>query len=285
MSSLTIQSFMNLSTAPLAPVADRPVHELRILIAHVVQKTPEWVFAHPEWTLTSEQVQELEAFVARRLKEEPLAKILERKDFWKDTFVTNAHTLDPRPESELIIEAALARYSTPPERILELGVGTGCLILSLLGEFSTARGVGVDLSYEALQVAAQNAENLGRSQRVNWVQSSWFGGLNGEKPSFDLIVANPPYIPSGHVAYLSTTVQEYDPEMSLDGGDDGLGPYRHFAQHHIDRYVKPGGYLIMEMGAGQEKTIIDLFKDRPFVHEETLADLQSIARVLVLKRV
>jgi release factor glutamine methyltransferase len=278
--TLSLQTLINLSTPRLSAVADRPAHEVRMLLAHVCERTPEWVFAHPEAVLTLQQEQAFEAMVARRVRGEPLAKIVGRKGFWKDVFHTTQHTLDPRPETELIIEAALSHCSPPPERILELGVGTGCLILSLLREFSTAQGVAVDLSWEALQVAQANAGDLGLLERIKFHQGQWFDGVKGP---FDLIVSNPPYIPSPHMAHLSTTVLNYDPHLALEGGSDGLDPYRYFADHHIDRLLSPGGHLIMEMGIDQADDVVALMQKTGLTHLETRPDLQGIPRVVVLE--
>ena len=251
------------------------------MLAHVCNQRVEWVFAHPEASLTGAQCQAFQGLLARRAGGEPLAKVLGHKGFWKDVFRTTAHTLDPRPETELIIETALAYCPQALSLILELGVGTGCLILSLLREFSSAQGLAVDLSWEALQVASQNARDLGLEQRIQFLQSYWFEGLQGP---FDLIVSNPPYIPTETMAHLSTCVLGYDPPMALEGGVEGLAPYRYFAEHRVDRLLVPGGYLLLEVGIAQAEQVVTLFQPTGLVHRETRPDLQGIPRVLVFEK-
>ncbi len=283
MKPVTLQSFLNSSMTRLSQLTDRPTHEARILAAQVCHQTTEWVFTHPEHEITSSQCNALEVLLKRRLLGEPLAKVIGKKAFWKENFFTNKHTLDPRPESELIIEAALAHCRNQPHHILELGVGTGCLILSLLQEFSAALGVGVDLSWEALQIANKNAQHLSLKQKINFIQGQWFGAVNSF-PIFDLIISNPPYISSHILPKLPSEVYNYDPQLALDGGLDGLAPYRHFAEEKIDRLLRNGGHLIMEIGQGQEVSILEIFQSTPLIHIDTLKDLQKIPRVLIFKK-
>ena len=283
MNPLTLQSFLNSSMTRLSELTDRPAHEARILAAQVCLQTTEWVFAHPEHVLTSSQCNVLEILLKRRLLGEPLAKVIGKKAFWKETFFTNEHTLDPRPESELIIEAASTHCCNEPHYILELGVGSGCLILSLLQEFSAALGVGVDLSWEALQVANKNAKHLSLTQKINFIQGQWFGAINS-LPTFDLIISNPPYISSHILPKLPSEVYNYDPHLALDGGLDGVAPYSHFVEQKIDRLLRPGGLLIMEIGQGQEVSILEIFQSTPLTHIDTLKDLQKIPRVLIFKK-
>ena len=183
----------------------------------------------------------IDHIVIRRSKREPLAKIIGRKDFWKDTFITNQYTLDPRPDSETLIETCLA-LSYRPKTILELGVGTGCLLLSLLREYPNALGLGTDISQDALSVAQKNAAALQLDSRVTFVQSDWFSNIPEQK--FDLIISNPPYIDRRESISPEAL---YDPDIALYADDQGLAAYKMILDKaHL--FMHPNSYLIFEIG-------------------------------------
>jgi release factor glutamine methyltransferase len=194
--------------------------------------------------------EKLDAYAARRLAGEPVWRILGEREFWGLPFRLSPATLEPRPDSETLVEAALAAL---PERrddalsILDLGTGSGCLLIALLSEFRAARGVGVDLSEEACATARGNAVLNGVADRAAIRQGEWTRGLSQR---FDLIVSNPPYIPTAEIATLSPAVREHDPLLALDGGDDGLACYRALAASLPDS-LAPGGLAVLEIGAGQ----------------------------------
>lgn len=192
----------------------------------------------------------LDAYAARRLRGEPVWRILGEREFWGLPFRLSPATLEPRPDTETLVEAALAALKhrrDEPLAILDLGTGTGCLLIALLSEFRAARGVGVDLSEEACVTARDNAALNGVADRAAIRQGEWTHGLSQR---FDLIVSNPPYIPTAVIATLSEAVREHDPLLALDGGDDGLACYRALAASLPDALV-PGGLAILEIGAGQ----------------------------------
>jgi release factor glutamine methyltransferase len=198
----------------------------------------------------SAALEKLETFAARRLAGEPVWRILGEREFWGLPFRLSPATLEPRPDSETLIEAALAALKdrrNEPLAILDLGTGTGCLLIALLSEFRAARGVGVDLSDEACVTAMGNAALNGVGNRASILQGDWTRGL---PQRFDLIVSNPPYIPTAEIATLSIGVREHDPLLALDGGDDGLACYRALATA-LPHALAPNGLAVIEIGAGQ----------------------------------
>jgi release factor glutamine methyltransferase len=225
----------------------------------------------------------LTGYVARRVRREPMAYILGEREFWGLSFKVSPAVLVPRPDSETVIEAALALL---PDRrwawrILDLGVGSGCLLLTLLREYEAAHGVGLELSGDALAIAQANAEALGVSCRAelrpgDWRQPDWQDGLGGP---FDLVVSNPPYIPAGELSGLMPEVAQFEPGLALDGGCDGLDAYRAIVAAG-PRLVAPGGYLLVELGQGQAPEIAELFRSAGFKVEGPWKDLAGIDRVL-----
>lgn len=194
-------------------------------------------------------IAELEAFIERRRQREPVSQILGQWEFWSLPFVVTAATLTPRPDTETLVQAALDllpdRGATL--RLLDLGTGSGCLLLALLHELPAARGLGIDRSPEALAVAERNASALGLAERAQFALGDWAEGLSG---SFDLIVSNPPYIPRDEISSLMAEVSRHEPLLALDGGVDGLDCYRQLAPQIAAR-LAPGGMALLEVGQGQ----------------------------------
>jgi release factor glutamine methyltransferase len=213
----------------------------------------------PDMALPAAALGRLEDFAARRLAGEPVWRILGEREFWGLPFRLSPATLEPRPDSETIVEAALAQFAGRRDEelaLLDLGTGTGCLLIALLSELPRARGLGIDLSGQACETAAGNAALNGVGDRAAFRQGDWVEGLSGR---FDLIVSNPPYIPSAEIAALSVEVREHDPLLALDGGGDGLKPYRLFAGT-LPRLIAPGGALVLEIGAGQGPQVVALMR-------------------------
>jgi release factor glutamine methyltransferase len=259
--------------------SERPVHEARLIIGRIVGQSEAWVFANGEKELTQEQVSLVELFIERRACHEPLAKILGEKNFWKYSFKTTQATLDPRPDSEVLIEAVLASFLDQNQafRILELGVGTGCLIISFLLERPHATGVGVDISKAALQIAQDNSQRLGACERLLLVNADWLEAIGGP---FECIISNPPYIPTSEIKTLSADVREFDPLGALDGGVDGLDYYRRFFKSCLPSMMTENGKVFMECGLGQSQEIIEASQGSSVVFSKSYNDLQGIARVL-----
>ncbi len=222
----------------------------------------------------------LDGFAARRLAGEPVWRILGEREFWSLPFRLSPATLEPRPDSETIVEAALSVLAERRDQaisILDLGTGTGCLLVALLSECKAARGVGIDLSEEACETAAGNAERNGVGARARFRQGDWTAGLSER---FDLIVSNPPYIPAGDIAGLDAAVREHDPLRALDGGEDGLVAYRALAAG-LPRRIASGGAVVLEIGAGQEADVIAIMAAAGLIHRGSRRDLGGHQRALI----
>lgn len=224
----------------------------------------------------------LKDYVRRRLAGEPVSRILGEREFWSLPFKLSPATLDPRPDSETNIEAALKNISDHQQtlRILDLGTGSGCLLLSLLHELPNATGVGVDLAPEAVKTAQENARHLNLSKRAEFMISRWGDQLT---EIFDLVISNPPYIPSPEIETLMPEVRAYDPRLALDGGDDGLEAYRQLALciPPLLNPENPDALVILEIGKGQEDAVRDLM---PLRCTERKADLAGIIRTLIFDK-
>jgi release factor glutamine methyltransferase len=222
-----------------------------------------------------------QALIARRAAHEPLALILGRREFWSLDFAVSPATLIPRPDTETLIEAALAIFAgrDPPRRLLDLGTGTGCLLLAALSEFPAAFGVGVDRSFAAVTLAARNAAMLGTAGRATFLCADWASALDAR---FDLVLANPPYIPTAQIDDLMPEVARHEPRVALDGGTDGYCAYRRLVPD-LARLLAPGGVAVLELGAGQAAMVARLARIAGFASQPH-HDLSGIARALVLRR-
>ncbi len=225
----------------------------------------------------------MRACTARRVRREPMAYILGEREFWGLPFKVSPAVLVPRPDSETLIEAALALMPvrTEPWRILDLGVGSGCLLLTLLREFPNARGVGVDASADALEVAQANADALGVGPRTtlvggDWRRPAWAEQLGGP---FDLVISNPPYIEAAAIEGLMPDVARFEPRLALDGGPDGLVAYRAIAAAAAG-LAAPGGRVLVAAGDGQAVEISTLFASAGFAVDASWRDLGGIDRVV-----
>jgi len=215
--------------------------------------------------------EELNSFIQRRLAGEPVAKIIGEKGFWKDEFIVSKDVLDPRPDSETLIEAVLKKFPDKEVnlRILDLGTGCGCLLLSLLGEYKNATGVGLDISEKALDIAQQNSH----TDRATFIQRDMRQDLS-DLGTFDIMISNPPYIPTAEIQTLEREVKDYDPLLALDGGPDGLNFYRTLATQHLAQN------LFIEIGKDQETQIISLFEAGGWHFIQSWKDFGGIVRIL-----
>ena len=214
--------------------------------------------------------------IAQRAAGRPVAKITGWRDFWAGRFRVTDDVLDPRPDTETLIEAALQH---PFQRVLDLGTGSGCIVLSLLGERPAATGVGCDISPAALDVARANAADHGLCPRVTFVQSDWFSAIEGR---FDLVVSNPPYIALDEMAGLAIEVRAHDPFCALSDGGDGLGAYRSIAAG-IGRVLRPHGMVLVEIGPSQGAAVAQLFQNAGLTEIAVLPDLDGRDRVVCAK--
>ena len=255
-----------------------PVIDSRLLVEAAADATRADIVADPYRLLSSDQEAKLEAYLSRREHREPVSHILGRKGFWKIMLSVNSHVLTPRPDTEVVVDHALKRF---PEgkafSVLDLGVGSGAILLSILAERPAAKGLGVDVSEDALAVARENAANLGLSGQVALLRGDWTTGLGDA--SFDLVVSNPPYIASDIIATLEPEVRDHEPRLALDGGADGLEAYRTLAPE-ILRVLKPGGAFAVEIGYDQKSAVENLFKTAGALKVETLLDLANRDRVV-----
>ncbi len=256
-----------------------PRLDARLLVAHALGVAPQAVFTRPEMPVAPGQRAALDALVARRAAREPVSRILGRRGFWTLDLALGPDTLDPRPDSETVVEAVLAARPDRARalRLADFGTGSGCLLLALLAELPAAWGLGVDRSAGALAVARANARTAGLAGRAAFVCADWGGGLAGR---FDVIVANPPYIPDGDIAGLEPEVAEYDPRLALAGGADGLDAYRALAPH-LARLLAPGGVVALEVGQAQAATVAAQLAAAGLTVTGCRRDLGGIERVVV----
>ncbi|MEP7029421.1 MAG: peptide chain release factor N(5)-glutamine methyltransferase [Pseudolabrys sp.] len=263
---------------------DSPDTDARLLVAQALGIGRTELLANSGRIISADQMKAIDALAARRLKYEPVARILGVKEFWSLSLLVNEAVLVPRPETETLIETALdfaVRNGLMLERlrVLDIGTGSGALLLALLTEFANATGTGTDISEAALTIARANAERIFLGARCTFVKCDIGQGLSGP---FDLIVSNPPYIVHGDIAGLAPDVREYDPAIALDGGTDGLDAYRAIAAQ-APKLLAPGGRLIVELGAGQEPSVAALFTKAGLTVSPALNDLSGIPRALSAK--
>ena len=257
-----------------------PRLDARVLIAHALGIAPDDVLLRPERKIAPDERRAIDRLLARRLRREPVSRIVRRREFWSLNFRVTRATLDPRPDSETVVAATLAALPARDRalRLLDLGTGTGCLLLALLSELPAARGIGVDRSAPALRVARANAAALGLKARARFRRGSWADGLAGR---FDVVVSNPPYIATDALASLPAEVA-FDPVAALDGGPDGLAAYRAIAAA-LPRLVARDGVAALEVGAGQADAVAALLTRAGLQIAKIVLDLSGVARVVVAR--
>jgi release factor glutamine methyltransferase len=260
-----------------------PALDARVIITRATGLTHEELIAGPNTSVTSEARLQIMDMVQRREGGEPLSRILGEREFYSRLFVLNSGTLDPRPDTETLVDAGLRVLRERPDhawRIADLGTGSGAVIITLLAEMPKATGVGTDLCAAALKTARANALRHKVANRLELAEGSWFEALS---EAFDLIVANPPYIASSAIALLPLEVRLHDPPRALDGGQDGLSAYRAIAGG-ARRHLRIGGHLCVEIGKGQEKAVGAIMRGGGLYparrHAPITADLSGTPRVL-----
>ncbi len=260
---------------------ETPEVDARLLLGHALRLDRAQLLSQSDRLLEMREIDAVSALAARRLKREPVARIQGAKEFWSLTLAVTPDVLVPRPDTETVVEAALdfvARGGLHMEklRILDIGTGSGALLLALLSELPNAVGLGTDISAAAAEVARANAERNKLAARCDFVVCDIAAGVQGK---FDLIVANPPYVARGDIATLAPEVRGYDPAIALDGGNDGLTAYRAIAAE-APRLLAEGACLIVELGAGQEPAVAALFTNAGLRVTGVRKDLAGIARAL-----
>jgi release factor glutamine methyltransferase len=270
-----------LAQAFRSAAVDEPDADARVLVGHALHLDRARLTAQSDRVLETREITVISALAARRLSHEPVSRIVGQKEFWSLAITVTPDVLVPRPETETVVEAALdfvVRSGLRMEklRILDIGTGSGALLLALLNELPNATGTGTDISPIALKVARANAAHCGLEPRCNFFACDIASGVQG---LFDLIVSNPPYIAHDEIASLAPEVRDYDPIIALDGGSDGLVAYRAIAAQ-VQQLLAPGGRLFVEIGVHQEAPVRGVFIDAGLTVGVARKDLAGIPRVL-----
>jgi release factor glutamine methyltransferase len=260
---------------------EMPEADARALLGHALHLTRAQLLSQSDRLLESREVDSVSALTARRKNREPVSRIIGVRNFWTLTLQVTPDVLDPRPDTETVVEEALDFVTRNKRRqdalkILDIGTGSGALLLALLSELPHATGVATDISPTALAVARANAERNALSARCDFILSNIADGASG---LFDIIVSNPPYIRHDEIATLEPEVRDYDPQIALNGGADGLEAYRAISEQ-AERLLAPGGMLFVELGATQKNDVSALFTKAGLKVISTRADLAGIPRVL-----
>lgn len=278
--ALTVGGLLDRATAELAAAGiAEPRREARLVMALALGIEPAAILGWPERIVPSETAAAAEALVARRARHEPLSRLKGSREFWSLDFALSPDTLDPRPDSETLVAAALADVTDRAGKlqILDFGTGTGCLLLALLSELPTASGIGIDISPGAVAVAQANATVLGLAGRAEFRLSGWENSMTEQA---DVILANPPYISTSEMARLPREVLAYDPRAALEGGADGLAAYRALGPA-IRRSLAPAGKAYIEIGAGQAEAVALILAESRLRIRAVRQDLAGIQRCLI----
>lgn len=259
---------------------ETPELDARIILKEVLSLDDKDLILKESLDIPEEMIEKIITIESRRLNGEPISKIFKKRDFYNSTFLISNDVLDPRPETELIVEIA-NNYINKNEvkNILDLGTGSGCILLSILKENRMINGLGIDLSKEAISIAKQNSKKLNLETQSNFLVSNWMSSVNYK---YDLVVSNPPYIASEDIKKLSKSVKIYDPILSLDGGDDGLNSYRLIASD-LKRIISMNALIIIEIGYNQSLQVIDIFKKNDFKLIKKYNDINGLDRVLTFQ--
>lgn len=258
--------------------------DAQVLLGFVLGVGRESIFAYPERVLTEVEYKSFSRLVTRREAREPVSQLIVRREFWGRDFAVTSDTLTPRPDTETLVEAVLKRLAERTDRralrVLDLGTGTGCLLLTFLAEIEGASGVGIDVSEAALDVARMNRRALGLDARAEFLCGDWCAGLS-DVTKFDVIVSNPPYISDGDWPELEPEVAKYEPEIALHGGTDGLEPYRVLGPQ-VARHLAPSGFAAFEFGATQCRSVVTLLEDSGLKVQNIFPDLAGIDRAVIV---
>lgn len=249
--------------------------DARLLLQHAAGLAHEEIVADPDREIDTGTAERFRALLARRVAREPVSRILGEREFHGLSFKVTPAVLDPRPDTETLVDAALA-LRPAPKRLLDLGTGSGAIIVTLLAAWPQATGVATDLSAAALAVAAGNAERHKVNSRMEFVHGNWFETVMGR---FDMIVSNPPYIPLDEIAGLAAEVRGFDPLRALDGGPDGLEAYRRIAAR-VGAHLAPQGVVLVEIGAGQAPAVEAIFRAAGLTCRGRTCDLGGHMRCL-----
>ena len=260
-----------------------PRLEARILIAQATGLNSNEI--NSSIIINDEEKSKLESMIQERVKHKPLDKVIGYKGFYCYNFLTSVDVLSPRPDTEILVEEAIRIIKeNKSTNLLDLGTGSGCIVLSILAQCKDMYATAVDISDKALTIAKKNAKNLGVYDRCRFVNAGWFDTDFNDKieKTYDIIVSNPPYIPTSDIETLEPEVKNFDPMLALDGGIDGLDSYKQIAKISKDK-IADNGYILIEAGINQEQDIVKIFTSHNLQHITTLKDLNSIPRCIVFK--
>ena len=262
--------------------------DCRLLLSQILEKANP-VYTHEQVNISKNEIINFQTLVKQRQKGKPVSRILNKRNFWKREFMLNGDTLDPRPDSEILIEAVLEYFPNKTQllKILDLGSGTGCLGLSLLEEYEDSLISFVDVSKKSLEIVKKNSHQFWLKGTLKYIHLDWRTHdwdtqlLNiEENKKFDIIVTNPPYIPSNDINFLEKEVKDYDPTLALDGGNDGLNAYRSIIPR-LNNLVRPDGKIFVEIGRGQENLVSETALQHGLRTIDYKRDLSNIIRVIV----
>ena len=248
-----------------------------LLLARVLRKTREEIIINSEEKVSDKKTQEFFNLINRRSKREPIAYIFKEKEFWSKKFLVDKNTLIPRPETELLVEKILKFFPNKRLNILDIGTGTGCVIISILSELKRSKGIGIDLSQEAIKVAKLNAIKHKLTRRVIFKKKNLEDNFNKK---FDLIVSNPPYIMKKDLRNLQDDIKKFEPKLALDGGNDGLDVIKKVIYKSI-KLLKINGILALEIGNGQYKQVSKILRSNNFILKELVKDYQENIRCII----
>ena len=252
----------------------------RIILKEVFCFDEKELILNSQLIVPDNKINEVDKILSRRVSGEPVSKIFGKRDFYKSTFLISKDVLDPRPETELIIEIANNFILDKGyKNFIDLGTGSGCIILSILKDNKNLSALGIDISNKAINIAEKNCSNLNLENQATFLVSNWLSKVSG---SYDLIISNPPYIPSKDIDTLLDNVKNYDPLISLDGGDDGLKCYREIAED-INRIISKKGRIILEIGFNQAINVIKIFESKEFMFLNKYTDINGLDRILTFE--
>ena len=259
-----------------------PQLDSEILLSNSIKRDKKHIILNPKEILNSEQLRKFKSLIERRKKGEPIAYIINKKEFWKDEFFVNKDVLIPRPDSELIIEQLLKIYSKDVQlQVLDIGTGSGCILLSILKERSNFYGTGIDISKKSINVSKFNAKQLNLTNRVKFFHSSVDNFNNGK---YDMIVSNPPYIEQLSLKYLEKDVVNFEPKLALSGGFDGFSKIRKVI-NKASILIKKNGKFILEIGFNQKNKVIKILKEEGFYVNKAIKDYGNNDRCIISTKI
>ena len=259
-----------------------PQLDSEILLSNSIKRDKKHIILNPKEILNSKQLEKFNSLIERRKKGEPIAYLINKKEFWKDEFFVNKDVLIPRPDSELIIEQVLKIYSKDDQlQVLDIGTGSGCILLSILKERSNFYGTGIDISKKSINVSKFNAKQLNLTNRVKFFHSSVDNFNNGK---YDMIVSNPPYIEQLSLKYLEKDVVNFEPKLALSGGFDGFSKIRKVI-NKASILIKKNGKFILEIGFNQKNKVIKILKEEGFYVNKAIKDYGNNDRCIISTKI